>query len=132
MDLFGIDVFLLSIIFLCFAIPTIVGIIYYRNYKKAKKSWKVLYSTEIDMLENMKYNLRKNKEFLAIMVLFAISSIFIISMSIYTIILLLIVFSFEKLRMRKIDICDKGILLNGGMEYWKNFEGYKKNGDYIY
>ncbi|AEH06254.1 hypothetical protein [Methanothermococcus okinawensis] len=126
-------IIILLLITVLIIVSICLGLNQYLTYKKAKKSWRVLYYAEMDLLENFKHNLgMSEKEYLIMVFILILSSLIFIDdmalrvITITTMISLVIIL--KKSKIRKVNICDKGVILDNGRvaDYWKDFKGYKR------
>ena len=150
MDIGIIEMVLFGIIALCILSVLLVLIIHYRNYFKAKKSWKLEYIAELDIAENMKNNLHKIGIFIKILfglaIINTLCSIYLaqfegdsyisLFMPIYLLIFLATVYNSittmaKKPKYVKLKICDNGILFKDSYKKWSDYKGYYKKGDYL-
>ena len=146
MDIGIIEMVLFGIIALCILSVLLVLIIHYRNYFKAKKSWKLEYIAELDIAENMKNNLHKIGIFIKIFLGFIIIntlfgiylvlfkgapySLLLICMCPFIIVVIIHTIT-KKPKYVKLKICDNGILFKDSYKKWDNYKGYYKKGDYL-
>ena len=147
MDIGIIEMVLFGIIALCILSVLLVLIIHYRNYFKAKKSWKLEYIAELDITENMKNNLHKIGIFIKIFLGFIIintlfgiylvlfkgapHSLLLICMYPFIILAIINHTRIKKPKYVKLKICDNGILFKDSYKKWDNYKGYYKKGDYL-
>ena len=149
MDIGIIEMVLFGIIALCILSVLLVLIIHYRNYFKAKKSWKLEYIAELDIAENMKNNLHKIgifknlKIFLGFIIINTLFGIYLVLFKgaphslllicMYPFIILAIInhTRIKKPKYVKLKICDNGILFKDSYKKWDNYKGYYKKGDYL-
>ena len=149
MDIGIIEMVLFGIIALCILSVLLVLIIHYRNYFKAKKSWKLEYIAELDITENMKNNLHKIgifiniKIFLGFIIINTLFGIYLVLFKgaphslllicMYPFIILAIInhTRIKKPKYVKLKICDNGILFKDSYKKWSDYKGYYKKGDYL-
>lgn len=147
MDIGIIEMVLFGIIALCILSVLLVLIIHYRNYFKAKKSWKLEYIAELDIAENMKNNLHKIGIFIKIFLGFIIintlfgiylvlfkgapHSLLLICMYPFIILAIINHTRIKKPKYVKLKICDNGILFKDSYKKWSDYKGYYKKGDYL-
>ena len=147
MDIGIIEMVLFGIIALCILSVLLVLIIHYRNYFKAKKSWKLEYIAELDIAENMKNNLHKIGIFIKIFLGFIIintlfgiylvlfkgapHSLLLICMYPFIILAIINHTRIKKPKYIKLKICDNGILFKDSYKKWDNYKGYYKKGEHL-